>query len=252
MCYRRRKKGDPQEPEDHALVSRKRQFLAAGLAQLELLVGVKQRAHAPPGDYWAERTDAGMVERFGALPVSLALVPGSTDLGLDRDQLRADLWAPDRARLALHLVVSDTSWQLVAPTGALATLARAAETDAATELGRELARVRSAFAAEQGLVITLAPSATYRDLIAAAAAAARDGAGAPLFGRLALGLAPPTPTRRDLRRRLDPAQPRRFAGGIARICARPCDRGSARRLDVSGGGLLRQPDRPVHRRWPGR
>ncbi|RMH38895.1 MAG: hypothetical protein D6689_18385 [Deltaproteobacteria bacterium] len=182
-----------------ALVDIAAALAAAGARRIDLAVAATRRLDAPPGDYWHGRTDHGRVDVVAVLPVSLALIAtgarGRSDAGRRFD------WDPRRATLQLHLVVTARTWSLVAPDGAIAAIDTSA--DPASALRRALERVRLAFPDEAGLAVVLGPDATYAATVAAIAAARHTADGRPLFRRIALAAAAPTPRRGGLAQRID-------------------------------------------------
>lgn len=165
---------------------------AAGATELALLVSTEQSLRVPTGDYWSNRISSDTVRRIGAILVSLKLV-GKIDVDVATQGVKATTWAPSRAALKLHLVVSPESWDLISPAGRVAKIdtSTAGAEHPRDRLRTSLTQIRRAFPDEGGLVLVPAGEVSYGALISAATAAAVDAQGAPLFPLLALAAAPP-------------------------------------------------------------
>ncbi len=173
----------------------------AGAAQLGLLAWNEQAVALRAGDYWsAHAPPSGRARRLVAIPLSLArLGSGASPSSASPSNTPAPAHpvapaaAPDPG-LGLHLVIDRETWRLTSPTGEVAALATSSETgDPVEGLRAALARVRSAFATPQTLVLVPGREATAGALVTAAAAALAPHQDQPLVAGLALtrsGLAP--------------------------------------------------------------
>jgi hypothetical protein len=177
----------------------------AGAAQLGLLAWTEQAVALRAGDYWsAHAPPSGRARRLVAIPLSLARLgssaptssapagsaPASNPQAPGRPTAPA---APD-AGLGLHLVIDRETWRLTSPTGEVVALATSSETgDPAEGLRAALARVRSAFATPQTLVLVPGREATAGALLTAAAAALAPHQDQPLMAGLALARSAPAP-----------------------------------------------------------
>ncbi len=174
----------------------------AGAVRVELLVAIDQKLVVPPGDYWSGRLHGDHVLRLATIPVMVAAAPPAPEV-LANLHPHVQSWDPDRARLGLHLEITDRKWRLVAPTGTVAELDVGGAGDLATRLRAVLARVRAAFSGESGLVLVPTPSVTYGAVVSAAAAAATDADGRALFPMLGFAATVPRPDSESLARRIE-------------------------------------------------
>jgi hypothetical protein len=111
--------------------------------------------------------------------------------------------APSDAGLGLHLVIDRETWRLTSPAGDVAALPTSSETsDPAAALQAALARVRSAFATPQTLVLVPGREATAGALVTAAAAALALHENEPLVAGLALARSAPAPRTGTLAQRI--------------------------------------------------
>jgi hypothetical protein len=168
----------------------------AGAAQLALLAW-KEQALPGPAHASADAPAQGRVRRLVALPLSLSALAAPPALPDTRPTNAAH-------DLGLHLVIDRETWRLTSATGEVAALATSSETtDPTAALQAELARVRSAFAAPQALVLVPGKEATAGALITAAAAALAPHQGQPLVASLGLARRAPTPRASTLARRIE-------------------------------------------------
>jgi hypothetical protein len=178
---------------------------AAGATRLGLLAWTEQAVAPRAGDYWsAHPPPNGRVRRLVALPLSLARLASSAPTG----STPAGQTPPAAAQvsdggLGLHLVIDRETWRLTSPAGEVAALATSSETgDPAAGLQAALARVRSAFATPQTLVLVPGREATAGALVMAAAAALALREGEPLVAGLALARGAPGPRTSTLAQRI--------------------------------------------------
>ena len=166
---------------------------AAGAGEIQLLVARQQTVQAPAGDYWHGKPN--VVKRAAVVPISLAPLGGTSVSGA-RSPYAVDF----TSGLRLTLVIGPSRWRLVGSDGELAAIPSQGKPDAAALLVETLARVRAAFPDQQALAVYAEPAAKNRDVIAAAAAAARRS-GAPFF-RLGMAVGPPRVRSGNLARRV--------------------------------------------------
>jgi hypothetical protein len=167
----------------------------AGAADLALLAWKEQ---AVPGPGSSDAPAQGRARRLVALPLSLAALGPSPVASPDARPTNAP------HDLGLHLVIDRETWRLTSATGEVAALATSSETtDPTTALQAELARVRSAFAAPQALVLVPGKEATAGALVTAAAAALAPHQGQPLVAGLGLARSAPAARASTLARRIE-------------------------------------------------
>ncbi|HEU5055643.1 MAG TPA: hypothetical protein VFU21_03935 [Kofleriaceae bacterium] len=166
---------------------------AAGASEIQLLVARRQTLRAPPGDYWHGKP--AEVTRAAVVPISLAPLGGTAVSGA-RSPYAVDF----ASGLRLTLVIGPSRWRLVGEEGELAVIPSQGKPDPAGLLIEALAVVRAAFPDQQALAVYAEPAARNRDVIGAAAAAARRG-GAPFF-RLGVAVGPPRVRSGTLARRV--------------------------------------------------
>lgn len=167
----------------------------AGARVVELTVAAPQALRVPAGDYWAGRITGDEVLRVAVLPLvpldasglPSATTPGETPGPEAR-------FTAERAGLRLHLVVGPTEWRLVAPSGALPTLAATpmldgvAAKDPRALLRTQLKAVRAAFPDEDSLIVVPQAGVPIATLALALVAIRAE-----LGGVLALAAAAPQP-----------------------------------------------------------
>lgn len=202
----------------------------AGAAQLGLLAWNEQAVALRAGDYWsAHAPPSGRARRLVAIPLSLARLgssaspsgaspssaspsgaspSGASPSGASPSNTpaparpAAPVAAPEPG-LGLHLVIDRETWRLTSPTGEVAALATSSETgDPVEGLRAALARVRSAFATPQTLVLVPGREATAGALVTAAAAALAPHQDQPLVAGLALARSAPAPRVSTLAQRI--------------------------------------------------
>jgi hypothetical protein len=166
---------------------------AAGAGEIQLLVARRQTLQAPPGDYWHGKP--AEVTRAAVVPISLAPLGGTAVSGA-RSPYAVDF----ASGLRLTLVIGPSRWRLVGEEGELAVIPSQGKPDPAGLLIEALAVVRAAFPDQQALAVYAEPAARNRDVMAAAAAAARRS-GTPFF-RLGMAVGPPRVRSGTLARRV--------------------------------------------------
>ena len=178
------------------LITAARLGVRVGAERLELVGAMQQSLTAPPGDYWHGRLRGGKASRLAIVPLSLAILSGRT-------ASRSRYWDPDRATLGVHLIVTNTSWRLVAASGEIAVIAaEPASAEPARQLASRLRDLRAAFGGEDGLVIVPGPGATAGHLVRAAQASRRDAQGRIVMRQIALGDRAPAVVKKTLARRI--------------------------------------------------
>jgi|GEM_PF-4997445 len=151
---------------------------AAGASELLVAVAASQKLQVPAGDYWhrAGGLEPGLrqVNRLGVLPIRIA--EADPDSAAARDASRD----ATRARLDLHLLVSNKGWVVRTPGSVLADSSGPLDERVAA-VRAALAAVRSAFADEDVAYLAVEPGASAEQLVRALEAARTTADGAPLF-----------------------------------------------------------------------
>lgn len=146
--------------------------VAAGAAELQILVAAEQSLTVPPGDYWSERASGETVTRVGYLPVSLA----GSGAPIHADAERTAESAGGKRTVGLHLHVSGDNVRLLAPAGIIA---EAGGQDAEA-LTKHLVAMRAAFPDERELAVVVDSGAPIEQALAVLAAAYQAD-GQPLY-----------------------------------------------------------------------
>jgi hypothetical protein len=187
----------PAKAQASALLQGAHAALEAGATVVEVVIGYEQQLKPPPGDYLSGRTENGRVIRLGVLPLALGPMAPESSRPTSRATPRAQGWDPLRATLRLHLAVSPTKWQLMAPSGSFPAISLEpgpGKSDAKNALRAQLERLRAAFPDEDGLVLVPDPATPMSHVAQAAEAARYNEKGGPLFSALALSPAAPKPS----------------------------------------------------------